>query len=249
MRYERNDASAAVPIAAVGTVMFSKFKMLADGDVNIEDTAYSHVEETKIQARRTVKWMKTEAHWKREAGMLQHLRSDRHIANLYTLYSLPAFAEYRYHHVAHLNIRPASFYLDGVPGQDGNNRLVWKLWNFGHARFVGETVDTLVTTVSYAAPEILNGRKKSGANVLSAVSMDCWSLGLIIFELHARRVYFNSNAFAEFQLTNEEGTKFEPALEAVKEDDARQAIRGLLEVDPERRYTHETLREVYFGRA
>ncbi|KAF9348402.1 Ribosomal protein S6 kinase alpha-4, partial [Mortierella sp. AD094] len=290
MRYERADASAAVPNAAVGTVMFSKFKMLAASDVNIEDTAYSHVEETKTQARRTVKWMKTEAHWKREAGMLQHLKSDRYIADLYTLYSLPTFAEYRYvsilgsfnctletylkreqlssiqirqltaslsdalrwcheHHVVHLNIRPASFYLDGVPGQDGNTQLVWKLWNFGHARFVGETVDTSVTTVTYAAPEILNGRKKSDANVLSAVSMDRWSLGLIIYELHARKVYFNSNAFAEFQLTNEEGTKFEPALEAVKEDDARQAIRGLLEVDPERRYTHETLHEVYFGRA
>ncbi|KAG0009508.1 Ribosomal protein S6 kinase alpha-4 [Entomortierella chlamydospora] len=290
MRYERADASQAVPNAAIGTVMFSKFKMLAAGDVNIEDTAYSHVEETKTQARRTVKWMKTEAHWKREAGMLQHLKSDRYIADLYTLYSLPTFAEYRYvsilgsfnctletylkreqlssiqvrqltaslsdalrwcheHHVVHLNIRPASFYLDGIPGQDGNGQLVWKLWNFGHARFVGETVDTSVTTVTYAAPEILNGRKKSDANVLSAVSMDRWSLGLIIYELHARKVYFTSNAFAEFQLTSEEGTKFEPALEAVREDDARQAIRGLLEVDPERRFTHETLREVYFGRA
>ncbi|KAI7817569.1 hypothetical protein BC939DRAFT_325004 [Gamsiella multidivaricata] len=68
MRYERADASAAVPNAAVGAVMFSKFKMLAPGDVNIEDTAYSHVEEVKApNARRTIKWMKTEAHWKREA--------------------------------------------------------------------------------------------------------------------------------------------------------------------------------------
>ncbi|KAF9092963.1 hypothetical protein BGX27_001692, partial [Mortierella sp. AM989] len=96
MRYERADASAAVPNAAVGTVMFSKFKMIAAGDVNIEETAYSHVEEIKTQAARTVKWMKVEAHWKREAGMLQHLKSDRYIADLYTLYSLPTFAEYRY---------------------------------------------------------------------------------------------------------------------------------------------------------
>ncbi|KAG0258614.1 hypothetical protein BG011_003175 [Mortierella polycephala] len=293
MRYERADAATAVPSAAVGTVLFSKFKLLSAGDVNIEDTAYSHVEETKApNARRTIKWMKTEAHWKREAGMLQHLKSDRYIADLFTLYSLPTFAEYRYvsvlgpfsrtlesymqteqlsalqirqlsmslsdalrwcheHHVVHLNVRPASFYIEGVPGQDavdGNGQLTWKLWNFGHARFVGETVDTTVTTAAYAAPEILNGRKNGDANVLSAVSMDRWSLGLTLYEMHARKAYFSSSAFAEFQLTNEDGTKFEPALDAVKEEDARRAIRGLLEVDAEERYTYETMREVYFGK-
>ncbi|KAF9131664.1 hypothetical protein BGW39_001475, partial [Mortierella sp. 14UC] len=293
MRYERADASAAVPAAAVGTVLFSKFKMLAPGNVNIEETAYSHVEETKApQSARTIKWMKVEPHWKREAGMLQHLKSDRYISELYTLYSLPTFAEYRYvsilgsfsrtlesyiqtetlssqqirqmtlslsdalrwcheHHVVHLNVRPASFYLEGVPGadaKDGNGQLVWKLWNFGHARFVGETVDTAVTTVTYAAPEILNGRKKADTNVLASVSMDRWSLGLILYELHTKKAYFTSNNFAEFQLTNEEDTAFEPALEAIQENDARKAIRGLLETDPEKRYTHETLREVYFGK-
>ncbi|CAO3574078.1 unnamed protein product [Mortierella alpina] len=290
MRYERADASAAIPSATIGTVMFSKFKMIAAGDVNIDDTAYSHVEEVKTGARRTIKWMKTEVHWKREAGMLQHLKSDRYIADLFTLYSLPTFAEYRFvsilgsfsrtlesymqtqqlssiqirqltvsladalrwcheHHVVHLNVRPASFYLEGVAGQESNEPLVWKLWNFGHARFVGETVDTAVTTVSYAAPEILNGRKKSDANVLSAVTMDRWSLGLILYELHTRKAYFTSGASAEYQLTNEDGTQFEPALEAVKEDDARQAIRGLLEVDVEKRYTYETLTQVYTGKA
>ncbi|KAF9349633.1 hypothetical protein BGX34_001684 [Mortierella sp. NVP85] len=293
MRYERADASAAVPSAPVGTVVFNKFKIIAPGEVDIDDTAHSHAEETKApNARRTVKWMKIEAHWKREAGMLQHLKSDRYIAELFPLYSLPAFADYRYvsimgsfsrtldsymkterltsiqirqltaslsdalrwchdKHVVHLNIRPASFYLDGVLGQDAtdsNGQLVWKLWNFGHARFVGEAVDTSVTTVTYAAPEILNGRKKNDTNVLAAVSMDRWSLGLILYELHAHKAYFSSGAFAEFQLTQDEGANFEPALETVKEQDASQAIRGLLEVDPEKRYTHENLRDVYFGK-
>ncbi|ORY97029.1 hypothetical protein BCR41DRAFT_364687 [Lobosporangium transversale] len=293
MRYERADASAAIPNAEIGTVLFSKFKKVAAGDVNIDDTQYTHVEEVKApHARRTIKWMKVETHWKREAGMLQHLKSDRYIADLHTLYSLPAFAEYRYvsilgsfsrtlesymlteqlsstqirqltaslsdalrwcheHHVVHLNVRPASFYIEGVPGKDavnGNGQLVWKLWNFGHARFVGETVDTSVTTATYAAPEILNGRKKGDGNVSSAVTMDRWSLGLIIYELHARKAYFSSSNFAEFQLTNEDGNKFTPALDAIKEDDARKAVRGLLEVEPDHRYTHEILRDVYFGR-
>ncbi|KAK3823321.1 MAG: kinase-like domain-containing protein [Benniella sp.] len=154
-------------------------------------------------------------------------------------------------HVVHLDIRPVSFFLDGVLGQDatgGNGQLVWKLWNFAHARFVGEAVDTSVATVSYAAPEILNVRKKNNTNVLAAVSMDRWSLGLVIYELHTRKPYFSSGAFAEFQLTQNDGANFEPDLEAVNEQDAAQAIRGLLEVDPERRYTHDDLGDVYFGK-
>jgi len=66
--------------------------------------------------------------------------------------------------------------------------------------------------------------------------------------LHARKPYFSASNFAEFQLTNKE-TVFEPTLDNIPEQDARKAIRGLLEVDPERRYAHETLREVYFGRS
>jgi len=292
MRYERADASAAVPSAPVGTIVFNKFKIIAPGEVDIDDTAHSHVEETTApNVRRTVKWMKAEAHWKREAGMLQHLNSDRYIVELFQLYSLPAFTDYRYvsimgsfsrtldsymkterltsiqirqltaslsdvlrwchdNHVVHLNIRPASFFLDGVLGQDatdGNGQLVWKLWNFGHARFVGESVDTSVTTVSYAAPEILNGRKKNDdSKVLAAVSMDLWSLGLVIYELHTREPYFSSDALAESQLTQDEGAQFVP-LDVVEELGAAQAIRGLLEVDPLKRFTHENLRDVYFG--
>ncbi|KAF8963989.1 hypothetical protein BGZ52_011929, partial [Haplosporangium bisporale] len=209
LRYGRADTSAAIPSASIGTVMFSKFKMLAAGDINIENTAYSH--------------------WKREAGMLRYLTSDRYITDLHTLYSFPTSTDYRYvsvlgvfsltlesymltkklnslqihqltfalsnalrwcheHYVVHLNVRPSSFYTDGVPDTDGtsmSDQLIWKLWNFDHARFVGESVDTSVATATYAAPEILNACKNNTEpHVSSAVSMDCWSLGLILYELH-----------------------------------------------------------------
>ncbi|KAF9369009.1 hypothetical protein CPC16_004874, partial [Podila verticillata] len=290
MRYECSDASAAIPSAAVGTVMFSKFKMLAASDVNTEDTAYLHVEETKAPMPCcTLKWMKTEFQWKRKAGMLQHLKSDRYITDLYTLYSLPAFAEYRYvsvlgsfsctlesymltqkldsllihqltlvlsdalhwchdHHVVHLNVHPSSFYLSSIPSANGtntSNQLIWKLWNFDHARFVGESVDTAAMTMTYAAPKIWNGHKsKTDSDVQSAVSMDHWSLGLILYKLHVGKPYFVNAVNAELQLTTDEVAHFQVHLDSIKEQDAKVTIRGLLEVDIEKHYTHETLHEV-----
>ncbi|KAF9970192.1 Serine/threonine-protein kinase ulk2, partial [Actinomortierella ambigua] len=288
MRYERADAKEAVPAAAIGTVLFSKFKKIADGDVNIPDTAYTHVEETKTGERRTVKWMRTEAHWKREAGMLQHLKSERYVSDLYTLYSLPAFAEYRYvsiigsfsrtlesyistehlslsqicllalslsnalrwcheHHVVHLNINPVSFYLAGVPGQDLVYLYGWKLWNFGYARFVGEAVavDTSVANAMYAAPEILNDKNGPNQRVLADPSMDRWSLGVVLCEVFTHKKLFRSGALAELQLTGTENSAaFEPDLSSIQDKNVKTAIRGLIEVDAEKRFGYEKLLEL-----
>ncbi|KAK5814462.1 kinase-like domain-containing protein [Linnemannia elongata] len=123
IRYERSDASQATPNAKPGTLMFSQVEMLDSApDVRIPGSAFSHVRDsskvtgqeeglpspvvpgpsgaarsTESEVReRSLRWMTNEFKWKREAGMLQHLRSDVHIAELFTLYSLPSFAEYRY---------------------------------------------------------------------------------------------------------------------------------------------------------
>ncbi|KAG0288950.1 hypothetical protein BGZ97_006618, partial [Linnemannia gamsii] len=123
IRYERSDASQATPNAKPGTLMFSQVEMLdAAPDVSIPGSAFSHVRDSsKVTGQeeglpspvvpgpsgaaissesevreRSLRWMTNEFKWKREAGMLQHLRSDLHIVELFTLYSLPSFAEYRY---------------------------------------------------------------------------------------------------------------------------------------------------------
>ncbi|KAG0042367.1 hypothetical protein BGZ89_006923, partial [Linnemannia elongata] len=101
MRYERADASSAVPAAAVGTVLFSKFKMIGAGAVNIDETAYSH------------SYIQTET------------LSSQQIRQM-TLSLSDALRWCHEHHVVHLNVRPASFYLEGVPGadaKDGNGQL------------------------------------------------------------------------------------------------------------------------------
>ncbi|KAF9969384.1 hypothetical protein BGZ73_008283, partial [Actinomortierella ambigua] len=50
-----------------------------------------------------------------------------------------------------------------------------------------------------------------------------------------------------YQLTaTEKNGAFEPDLSRIDDKDAALAIRGLIEVDAEKRYSYETLREVYF---
>ncbi|KAG0339953.1 hypothetical protein BG004_006604, partial [Podila humilis] len=123
IRYERSDAAQATPLAKPGTLMFSQVEMIeAAPEINIPGSAFSHVRDSsKVTGQeddlpspvvpgprgaatssesepreRSLRWMKNEFQWKREAGMLQHLRSDLYIAELFTLYSLPSFAEYRF---------------------------------------------------------------------------------------------------------------------------------------------------------
>ncbi|KAF9580829.1 hypothetical protein BGW38_002369 [Lunasporangiospora selenospora] len=253
IRYERSDAAQATPFAKPGTMMFSQMEMLGtESDISITGSKFSHVRDsskvtgqeqglpspvvpgpsgagtsTESEPReRSLRWMQNELQWKREAGMLQHLRSERHVAELFTLYSLPALAEYRFvsvmgpftrtlesylkerhgsgpvvgpnavprstpglmtavelknltenvtsavkwchdHHVVHLNLSPASIFLqefysepDVVDNQPPKVEQQWKLWNFSHSRFDGEAVDLNMETNAYTAPEILVACKR-----------------------------------------------------------------------------------------
>ncbi|KAF9903711.1 hypothetical protein EC991_003438 [Linnemannia zychae] len=119
IRYERSDANQATPSAKTGTLMFSQFEMLESAhNVRIPGSAFSYVkvaghEENQSSLvvpgptgavrgaeseprERSSKWMTDEFRWKREAGMLKHLRSDPHIANIFALYKLQPIAEYPY---------------------------------------------------------------------------------------------------------------------------------------------------------
>ncbi|KAF9327254.1 hypothetical protein BG006_009411 [Podila minutissima] len=364
IRYERSDASQATPLAKPGTLMFSKVEMIEGApEIKIPGSAFSHVRDSsKVTGQeeglpslvvpgpsgaasssesepreRSLRWMKNEFQWKREAGMLQHLRSDLYIAELFTLYSLPTFAEYRFvsvlgpfsctletyikerkglqptpsallanpqgpltlpelksltdsissaikwchdHHVVHLNLSPASIFLQELysepDGQGGyrtsvyssySNKSIgadnaavqiehrWKLWNFNHARFVGEAVDLSMDTTPYTSPEILVASRRfhqksskritqaeggehasstttttsvsadgvvtkktmtttssSGSisaqasgepeKLMAATTMDMWSLGQIVYELHTSQPMFTSDEDALEKLTS-----------------------------------------------
>ncbi|KAF8927806.1 hypothetical protein BGZ58_010111 [Dissophora ornata] len=238
IRYERSDAYQATPLAKPGTHMFSQVEMLEGApDVHILGSAFSHIRDipnvtslpkiadqeaassSESESReRSIRWMKNEYMWKREAGMLQHLKSDMHVVELFTLYNLPSPAEYRFvsilgpftrtlesyiqerkgirttdraptleeqslalkgpltlieiksmtdsiasalkwchdNHVVHLSLTTASIFLQGVYSEQQ-----WKLWDFSHARFIGEAVDLSTEMTGYTAPEILIASRRS----------------------------------------------------------------------------------------
>ncbi|KAF9273025.1 hypothetical protein BGZ68_001903, partial [Mortierella alpina] len=428
VRYERSDAALATPSAPPGTLMFSQVEMLAEApEVQIPGSAFSHVRDVSRMnsqeenlpspvvpgpsgaidnsesepRERSLRWMKNEVQWKREAGMLQHLKSDTHIAELFKLYSLPTFAEYRFvsvmgpftrtldsyirergnglspdhsssptaetlarqgpltsleiksltasiasaikwchdQHVVHLSLSPASIFLqefysepDGQGGYrfstysaysgksygdstatDGEApRLTqqWKLWNFSHARFVGEAVDLSMETTRYTAPEILAASRRhhhkvtkstittefedsnkdatvvtkttttstsTGATsssedsgkLMAATKMDMWSLGQIVYEMHARQPMFTSSTDAIDKLTlvednqeDDNGDDLDKAkahdkirqqleeqaqkIEQIDDLTAREVIKELLEMQQDRRLDHEGLQTLYF---
>ncbi|KAF9944629.1 hypothetical protein BGZ70_004477 [Mortierella alpina] len=428
VRYERSDASLAVPTAAPGTLMFNQVEMVSGApEIRISGSAFSHVRDvSKMNSKeenlpspvvpgpsgaidnsesepreRSLRWMKNGDQWKREAGMLQQLKSD-HIVEIFKLYTLPTFAEYRfvsvmgpftrtldsyirerenirsldYHptpaaeslakqgpltspeiksltesiasalkwchdkDVVHLNLSPASIFLQeyySEPDGQGGYRFSsystysgksygdttatdseaprltqqWKLWNFSHARFVGEAVDLSMEKTRYTAPEILAASRhhrheetksttttevedsnndgtlvtkttttstSEGAasssqetgKLMAAIPMDMWSLGQIVYEMHAKQPMFTSSTDAIDKLTlvwdaqddDDDGDldkakthervrhQLEEQAQKIEQIDdftAHEAIKELLEMDPERRLKHEGLLTLYFG--
>ncbi|KAF9346015.1 hypothetical protein BGX26_002523 [Mortierella sp. AD094] len=437
IRYERSDAAQATPTAKPGMLMFSQVEMLEGApDIHIPGSAFSHVRDsskvtghenglpspvvpgpsgaassTESEPReRALRWMKNEFQWKREAGMLQHLRSDQYIAELFTLYSLPTFSEYRFvsvmgpftrtlesyikerkgihssdraptsdeqllalkgpmalgeiksmtdsiasaikwchdRHVVHLSLTPASIFLQELysepDGQGGYRTSVyssysnktpgardsavprieqrWKLWNFSHARFVGEAVDLSMDMTPYTSPEILIASRRSkqkysqsiatsetanpnkdtstvttvspegvvtktvttkssssgttvitnqeSEKLMAVTTMDMWSLGQIVYEMHTRQPMFSSDEDALVKLTSalekNDGAEVDEndldkarahdkirqqlqdqieKIEMIQDQGAREVIKGLLEVQQERRLDHEEIRSLY----
>jgi len=446
VRYERSDADKATPDAKPGTLMFSQVEMIEGAkDILIAGSAYSHVRDSsKITGQeqglpspvvpgpsgagsnnesepreQSLRWMKDEFQWKREAGMLQHLASEKHIVELFTLYTLPPFAEYRFvsvmgpftrtlesyirvrkgiiqpttpsdealalqgpmtlqelkaltdsvasaikwcheRHVVHLNLSPSSIILQEVysepDGQGGYRASTystystrtssdalapkieqrWKLWNFNHARFIGESADLGMETTAYSSPEVLipcrryhkrlarlaikaevenpnrdavfetvktsdgtisrtevkTSTSSSSTSISTSSSgepieklvalptMDMWSLGQIVYELHTCQPMFTSDEDALVKLgehkkamagletpaptqEDDEDDAFDldqarthdkirsqlqlqiSKIDEIQDTGAQEVIRGLLEMQQERRLDHQEIRDLY----
>ncbi|KAL1914732.1 uncharacterized protein VTP21DRAFT_7990 [Calcarisporiella thermophila] len=140
--------------------------------------------------------------------------------------------------VVHLSVEPAAFL------SEGSDMTSWKIGGFQRARFVGEPVPDAIGAGSfvgaYSAPELFLSTPQQ-----AHPSMDMWGLGALLYELCARQPLFASveEARGALLLVEDDGTEalnrhWELPMDLASECDEmmREAILGLLRVDPQERF-------------
>lgn len=144
--------------------------------------------------------------------------------------------------IAHRDIRPENikFRTALKEGCIGKGGIALDNFTFAATRVCGENLTDPVGTLPYIAPELLAGRAKHG------VQVDMWSVGVVVFLLLSGELPFEYGGDgAATHQDNEElynritTGKFEflsPIWEYLHET-ARDFIRKLLEVDPQKRMT------------
>ncbi|RUP26650.1 hypothetical protein BC936DRAFT_138766 [Jimgerdemannia flammicorona] len=131
--------------------------------------------------------------------------------------------------IAHLDIHPHAFHHE--PG----DTTTWKLAEFASARVIEEEdIDWQTILISrFSAPEILLATPgQLGLRVTA--SMDAWSVGAIIYELHMKTKLFQSVEDAKSKC-RAFPADYVVDVEKVESARVRTLLRGLLVVDPKKR--------------
>ncbi|KRX01998.1 Protein kinase-like domain [Pseudocohnilembus persalinus] len=133
--------------------------------------------------------------------------------------------------IAHRDLKPENLlYATKDPGS------IVKISDFGLARFINnEVMTTMCGTPGYVAPEIING---SGYDK----SIDYWSLGVILYiMLCGFPPFHNENAEELFDIIKQGKYEFpSPAWDDISKE-AKDLIKGLLNVDSHKRLTYEQI--------
>jgi len=137
------------------------------------------------------------------------------------------------HGIAHRDLKPENLLLTKEEGADGTDLFI-KIADFGLSKdFGAEQMATSCGTPDYVAPEVLGGQPYDSA-------VDIWSIGVITYVLLCGFPPFYGESQPElFENIMKGNYDFpDPEWSGVSED-AKDFIRKMLVVDPEKRYNAE----------
>ena len=121
--------------------------------------------------------------------------------------------------MVHRDLKPENILLD--------NKLNPKICDFGWSVEIGknEKRGTFCGTYEYMAPEIYENEKYN-------VSVDIWSLGVLLYEMfHGFSPFSSKSVFKIYRNIVEEGFKFKEGMD----EDAKNLIKMILQNDPKKR--------------
>lgn len=140
---------------------------------------------------------------------------------------LDALAYLHHRHIVHRDLKPENLLL-----KSPYNDFDIKLADFGFAKKVnGKSLDTQCGTPGYVAPEILKGAKYG-------TEVDMWSCGVIVYILLGGYPPFHDDNHAIlYRKIKAADYTFEPQYWDQVSDDAKDLIKKMLVVDPDKRLT------------
>jgi len=136
--------------------------------------------------------------------------------------------------IAHRDLKPENILVKSA------HEDIIKLSDFGLSRIVDETtkMKTMCGTPQYVAPEILTNSDTSGYGK----ACDLWSLGVILYIMLVGYPPFNDTKESQtplFEQVKNAEYDFDPDFWSEISESAKDLIRNLLVVDPQKRYAVE----------
>jgi len=132
--------------------------------------------------------------------------------------------------IVHRDLKPENILLSS--SEEDDNNVILKVTDFNLSRFVSEESlgKTIVGTPMYLAPEIANPLVIGYTHLV-----DCWSLGCILYVMLSGRAPFNPDKELVPQI-RAGSYRFPTAVWGDISSNAKDLIRKLIDVDPDKRW-------------
>ncbi|KAF1811914.1 serine/threonine-protein kinase-like protein [Eremomyces bilateralis CBS 781.70] len=161
----------------------------------------------------------------RKAGRFEDSRAAQYIAQMTS-----ALKYLHRKHVMHRDIKPENI-LVGMYGEIKISDFGWSVHAPNNRR------DTMCGTLDYLPPEMISGRSKNGGDRTYSEKVDLWALGVLTYEFLVGEAPFEDTHV----MTQRRIVRCEMTIPGFVSSEARDLIKRLLVLDPEKRIALEEI--------